>query len=212
MSAPTAPSKEKVFALFDRLKQKDADAMEELYADYSGSLYGQIVKLVPSQEVASELLQDVFVKIWQNIDSYDKSSGRPYTWMARIARNHTIDHLRSARAKRNHKTDELPDYVANSEHLSETPFIDGIGLRKVVGQLDENHRELIDFLYFREYTQSETAKALGIPLGTVKTRVRRAMQELRIFLKKDLQSPLFVLMAMSELLQNINHTFFLFWT
>jgi RNA polymerase sigma-70 factor (ECF subfamily) len=204
------PSRDKVFVLFDRIKRADATAMEELYADYSGSLYGQIIKLVSVEEVARELLQDVFIKVWQNIDSYDRNSGRPYTWMARIARNRAIDHLRSARSKRNHKTDELSDYVVNSEHLSATPFIDGIGLRKVVGQLDENHRELIEFLYFREYTQSETAKALDIPLGTVKTRARRAMQELRILLKNDLQSPLFALLVMGELLQNIN-TFFRFW-
>ncbi|PHI21126.1 RNA polymerase subunit sigma-70 [Lewinellaceae bacterium SD302] len=203
---------ERIFHLFEQLRSGSETAMGELYADYSSSLYGQVYKLVPREEEASELLQDVFVKIWQNIDSYDRNTGRPYTWMARIARNRAIDHLRSARSKRNEKTDGLPDYVTNHSRLAEEQFVDAIGLGKVVDQLDPKYRELIEFLYFREYTQSEASKALDIPLGTVKTRARKAMQELRQILQSEIRSPLLVLVALCELISKSLKIIFQAWT
>lgn len=161
--------------------------MEQLIKYYGGALHHHIKRIVTDDGPADEILQDVLLKVWVKIDSYNPGAGRPFTWMVRIARNQAIDYLRSAAAGKAAKTDAIPDYVTNSSKLSEELYIDHIGLKKVVDELKADHRILIEFLYFRGHSQSETAKALDIPLGTVKTRSRKAIQQLRNLLNKDIQ-------------------------
>lgn len=161
--------------------------MKQLYESYGGALYHLILKVVRREEIGSEVLQDVMLKIWDNIDSYDADKSRFFTWMARIARNSAIDALRSKRWKRDAKTDALPEYVNDSERHAEYGRTDSIGLRDLLTHLDEDHRKIIDLLYFQEYSQSEAAKELDMPLGTVKTRARRAILQLREYLKGDVR-------------------------
>ena len=161
--------------------------MRQLYDDYGGALYHLILKVVRREELGTEILQDVMLKIWENIDTYDAAKSRFFTWMARIARNAAIDALRSKRFKRDSKTDSLPEYVSNSERHAEYGRTDAIGLRSILEHLDEDHRKIIDLLYFQEYSQSEAAKELDMPLGTVKTRARRAIMQLREYLQGDLR-------------------------
>ena len=165
----------------------DKRAISLLYKNYSGALFGIITRTIPNQEVASEVLQDVFLKVWKNADKYDASKGRLFTWLAQITRNSTIDTLRSGKFQRGTKTDELDVVVSNNNAaLSEHLNIRDSGLKTVINQLDEKYQILIEYIYFKGYSQSEAAKELDIPIGTVKTRTRAAIKELRKSLGNEL--------------------------
>ncbi|HRG39222.1 MAG TPA: sigma-70 family RNA polymerase sigma factor [Bacteroidia bacterium] len=162
------------------LKSKDARAYNLLYDNYSAALFGVISKVVSAEEIAEDILQDVFVKIWKNIENYDASKGRLFTWMLNIARNASIDYSRSKQSKMDGKLQDLENsrYEVNKQNAlqSNTDFI---GVKEQVAKLKEDYRVLIDMLYFEGYTQEDAAKELNIPLGTVKTRVRAAIVKLR---------------------------------
>ncbi len=168
------------------LKQRDKEAIELLYEHYSPALYGMILRIIPNEALAQEVLQDVFVKIWNNADKYDADKGKLFTWLAQIARNAAKDALRSSQYKQDAKTDSLADNVGNDSSLSHNPRITDSGLRKTIDGLDEKYREIIDLLYFQGYSHSEAAKKLDIPIGTLKSRVRKAILELRKILGNEL--------------------------
>lgn len=172
---------------------RDDRAVAMLYQHYSGALYGIIARMIPAKEVAEEVLQDTFVKIWDNADRYDSSKGRLFTWLAQITRNATLDRVRSAGYRRVQKTDVLEPSVSNSEKMAEKMDIQDDGLKKVIGSLDEKYRTLIDYAYFQGYSQSEIAEELNLPLGTVKSRLRSAIISLRQILKNEIISILILL-------------------
>ena len=135
--------------------------------------------MVESDEAAEEILQNVFLKIWRNIDRYDATKGRFFTWMLNIARHASIDHLRSRQHKQNHQNQSLDAFVHLPEAGVETPGFDHLGLRELVHDLEDRQRQIIDLIYFKGHTQAEAAEALQLPLGTVKSRVRAALKVLR---------------------------------
>ncbi len=164
------------------LKQRQQDAFSYLYDHYSGSLYSIILNIVPDKDLASDVLQEVFIKIWKQIDSYDNFKGRLFTWMLNIARNASIDAVRSKGYQKSQKSKELTEnvyYAAGSTEIN----TDQIGLRKVVHNLKEDYRVLIELSYFEGFTQDEISKMLKIPLGTVKTRMRSALTHLKQVIK-----------------------------
>jgi len=164
------------------LKGGDEAALAELYDRYSAVLFGMLVRIVKRQELAEDLLQEVFVKVWKNIHSYDSAQGSLYTWMIRIARNLAIDKTRSKEfRKENRTTTEIVAYKSYGI-TSEIP-VDTIGLKEKVDQLKPEHRIIIDMLFLQGYTQQEAAEELALPLGTVKTRSRMALQQLRKLLE-----------------------------
>ena len=164
------------------LKQKQQHAFEYLYANYSGALYTVVLNVVKQTEPANDLLQEVFVKIWKQIDSYDNTKGRLYTWMLNIARNASIDVLRSKDYRNTQQNRELKDSVHESAGTTSINT-DNIGLRKLIHTLKEEYRTLLELSYFQGFTQDEISKALDIPLGTVKTRLRTALIQLRQTIK-----------------------------
>lgn len=166
--------------LVSLLKNKDIKAFDILYNNYSSSLFGVISRIIPAEEIAQDILQDVFVKIWKSTDMYDKSKGRLYTWMLNIARNSAIDYSRSKQFKSETKNQDIDNSVYEVNKQKSSSFnTDVIGLKEEVSKLKDDYRILIDLIYFKGFTQEETAKELNIPLGTVKTRVRAAIIELR---------------------------------
>lgn len=166
--------------LVSLLKNKDTVAFDVLYDNYSSSLFGIISRIIPAEEIAQDILQDVFVKIWKSIDMYDNTKGRLYTWMLNIARNTSIDYSRSKQFKSETKNQDIDNSVYEvNKQKSSTFNTDTIGLKEEVTKLKDDYRILIDLIYFKGFTQEETAKELNIPLGTVKTRVRAAIIELR---------------------------------
>lgn len=176
------------------LGQGDRQAITLLYKNYSGSLFGIVSRMIPSKEVAEEVLQDVFVKVWDNADKYDPTKGKLFTWLAQVTRNTALDKVRSAGYKKGQKTDNLETSVSVFETHADTSQIQDSGLRKVIESLDQHYRTLIDYAYFQSYSQSEIAEELNMPLGTVKTRMRAAMNELRNLLKNELIS-IFILLG-----------------
>lgn len=164
------------------LKEKHRHAFEYLYSNYSGALYTVILNVVKQTEPANDLLQEVFVKIWKQIESYDATKGRLYTWMLNIARNASIDVLRSKDFRNTQQNRELKDSVHEIAGTTQIN-IDNIGLRKLIHTLKEEYRTLLELSYFQGFTQDEISKALDIPLGTVKTRLRSALIQLRQTIK-----------------------------
>jgi len=161
------------------LQAKDTKAINLLTQNYAAALNGVVSRIIKDDELSKEVLQDVFVKIWQNAEKYQASKGRLFTWIVNIARNTAIDTLRSARYKKSSKTDELKPSISNNEKWAAESKIEDSGLRKVVSTLDKKQIQVIDLVYFQGYTHSEIAKEFDIPLGTVKSRLRLAMNELR---------------------------------
>ena len=165
------------------LTQRDTSALDYLYDHYSSALYSIILRIIRKEDMAEEVLQDVFLKIWDRIASYDSSKGRLFTWMLNIARNQAIDKTRSKEMSQRRKTDDIDDLVNKVDRKEASELqIEAIGLKELLTKLPEEQRFVIDHLYLKGYTQSELAEQFGIPLGTVKTRTRMALIELRVML------------------------------
>ena len=170
--------------LVSLLKSRDSKAFSYLYDNYSGSLYTIIAQLVDDIEISNDVLQEVFINIWRKIESYDPVKGRLFTWMLNIARNASIDTLRSRSYQNTQKNQSLQDNNDWPEAGKLTlASIDNIGLKEVLKRLKKEHRVLIDLAYFKGYTHEEIAQIEDIPLGTVKTRIRNALIQLRAYLK-----------------------------
>lgn len=166
--------------LITLLKQGDETAYSYLYDHYGAALYGVILQMVKRQEVAEDILQEVFLKIYRSIDRYEDSKGRLYTWMIQIAKNTAIDTIRSKDFRKSQKIQMLENNVNdNTTENSNATYVDHLGLDKVLSSLNKDQRKVIDLAYFNGYTQKEIAQELEVPLGTVKTRVRNALIELR---------------------------------
>jgi len=168
--------------LVQLLKQRSQHVFSYLYDNYSGALLTIIRNIVNDEELANDVLQEVFIKVWKQIESYDSSKGRLFTWMLNIARNASIDTIRSKGYQNSRQNRELTEDVYTAGGTSETKT-DEIGLRKLVHGLKEEYKVLVELSYFQGYTQDEIAKMLGIPLGTVKTRLRTALIQLRDIIK-----------------------------
>ncbi len=163
--------------LLKGLQAHEEHAYSYLYDHYSKALFAVILPFVQKQEVAEDILQEVFVKIWQNISSYNESKGRLYTWMLNVTRNHTIDRTRSKDFNNQSRTTALP---ANAnDNTDNNSRIADVGLRKTLSNLPGESRMLLELSYFQGYTHDEIAQLTGLPLGTIKTRIRNTIIKLR---------------------------------
>ncbi len=164
--------------LVSLLRDRREEAFAYLYDHYSGALYAVISSLISDQSLAADVLQEVFINIYRKIEMYDAARSRLYTWMLNIARNAAIDMLRSKGFRQMKQNREVIDPVYEQSD-SGTPQVDHIGMREMLGQLKEELRQVLDLAYFSGYTQEEISGMLNIPLGTVKTRVRTGLKQLR---------------------------------
>lgn len=171
-------------SLVEAMKQGKADAYAQLYDQYSRTLYGVICKIVKEEEFAPDVLQDSFVKIWKNINSYSPQKSTLFTWILNISRNTAIDFIRSKNYKAGKQNQNIEDSVdmLGAQH-ADSMNINTIGIKDTALGLNEKYSIIIEKLYFEGYTQEEAAEELGIPLGTLKTRTRTALAELRKILK-----------------------------
>ncbi len=166
------------------LQSRDKSAFEYLYDNYSAALFGIIFKMLENRELAEDVLQEAFVKIWKNFSNYDSGKGRLFTWMLNITRNLTIDTIRSKGYKKQAKIQSSENAVDNiSTNTNTAASFDAIGIRKHLTLLKNDQKQIIDLAYFGGFTQDEISKQLDIPLGTVKTRMRTAIIELRKILR-----------------------------
>jgi RNA polymerase sigma factor (sigma-70 family) len=143
-------------------------------------LFGVIFRIVKKETVAEEVLQDVFIRIWDRFNNYDASKGKLFTWMLNIARNQAIDKTRSKEISKEQKTRGIENVVSKiDDEAYIEQRIEGIGVKEILKNLSEEQKFVVEYLYFQGYSQSELAEEFNIPLGTVKTRLRLAMQQLR---------------------------------
>lgn len=163
--------------LIIQLQSGNETALSQLYDMYSGSLYGLILKIVNDEELAQDILQDCFVKIWKKATSYSSSKGSIFTWMLNICRNKSIDELRKIERTRTGQDNLMRENVYSNTGMETN--ISAIGLEDHIAKLPEEQQIILKYIYFKGYTQQEVSDELGIPLGTVKTRARSAVQELR---------------------------------
>jgi len=142
------------------------------------------MQILNDVDLSNDVLQEVFVNIWRKIESYDSIKGRLFTWMLNITRNAAIDVLRSKSYQNSQKNQSISeqsefDIGGKTSQLN----VDNIGVRKVLEKLKVEQRVLIELAYFKGYTHEEIAEIESIPLGTVKTRIRSALIQLREHLK-----------------------------
>ncbi|WP_184550732.1 RNA polymerase sigma factor [Mucilaginibacter sp. FT3.2] len=162
------------------LRNHEKVAVEALYDMYSSSLYGVISRIVIDTAVAEDILQETFVKIWHSFSSYSTEKGRLFTWMVNIARNLAIDKIRSKDFKNQNKNQEIENNVTFIDEQRNTVYKPELmGVKDLVQTLKPDQKSIIDLVYFKGYTHVEAAEELGIPLGTIKTRLRMGIQELR---------------------------------
>ncbi|WP_158825518.1 RNA polymerase sigma factor [Mucilaginibacter lacusdianchii] len=166
--------------LISALRRHEKVAAEALYDMYSASLYGVIFRIVNDTTTAEDVLQEVFVKIWNSAGSYSADKGRLFTWMLNIARNLAIDKIRSKDFKNQFKNQELENNVGYIDlHNSTVYKPELLGVKDLVETLRPEQKSILDLIYFKGYTHTEAAEELGIPLGTIKTRLRTAILQLR---------------------------------
>lgn len=162
------------------LRHREKIAVEALYDMYSASLFGVISRIINDTAVAEDVLQDTFVKIWNSFSSYSSEKGRLFTWMVNIARNLAIDKIRSKDYKNQGKNQELENNVTFIDEQRNTAYKpELLGIKELVETLKPEQKSILDLVYFKGYTHVEAADELGVPLGTIKTRLRMAIIQLR---------------------------------
>ncbi|GAA0751998.1 RNA polymerase sigma factor [Psychroflexus lacisalsi] len=163
-----------------QLKQKNEVAFSQIYDMYSENIFGIINTIVKDAEIAEEVLQDVFIKVWDKSDSYSSEKGRFFTWLLNISRNAAIDKVRSKAYKNKRKNSDFDDFsFFIKDDMDLDSISDGYGIKKFVDKLKPMCVKLIDLLFFKGYTQKEASETLEIPLGTVKSRNRTCLNSLR---------------------------------
>jgi len=177
-------------ALLGRVAQGDRRGFEELYDRFSGVLFSTAYRVLNNQDAAEDVLQDVFIQIWEKAPLYDPSRGKPMTWAITLTRNKAIDRLRSTQ-RRGRLQEELVQESQTSEQFDARSSFDAAStsdtnklVHEAIQKLSKDQREAIELAFFSSLTQTEISERLKLPLGTVKARIRRGMMRL-----KELLSP-----------------------
>ena len=159
------------------LKDGDKKAITLLYENYADALYGVIKKVISDDDTAQDVLQESFVKIWRYAKKYDASKAKLFTWLYRIAYNSAIDKVRSFKNKQDKEVliETSSVYKITSNELNQ----DVLDLRKHLGAIDEKYQIVINALFFEGMTQQEASEELSIPLGTIKSRLKIGLRELK---------------------------------
>jgi RNA polymerase sigma-70 factor, ECF subfamily len=173
--------------LIRRIVARDETAVAELYDRHSRMIYSLILRILRSPADAEDVLQEVFVRVWTRGETYDERLGSPAAWLARIARNRAIDRFRSKRSRPEiEPVGETPTFETmpstnpgdNPEALTADMATSG-AIRQAIAALPEAQRTLIEAAFFEGYTHQELAARFGVPLGTVKTRIRTGLISMR---------------------------------
>jgi RNA polymerase sigma-70 factor (ECF subfamily) len=169
--------------LIERLRARDATALGELYDRYGGVVYSIILRIARDTATSEDLTQEVFLRVWNRIPTFDMERGSLSTWMLTIARHSAIDFLRSRGGKQSRLSVSLdgmerPIAGGNAETELQSST-DAKKVRAAMARLEPKHRELLELAYFDGLSQTEMAEKLELPLGTVKTWVRSALRQLR---------------------------------
>lgn len=158
------------------LAEKDDKAISLLYENYGDTLFGVAYKVVKDEDLAQDILQESFIKIWKKADTYDASKAKLFTWLFRIVRNTAIDKLRSVTNKSDKEIQiDVSDVYnvgvkgINPEHLD---------IQENLDKIEDKYRIVLEALFFEGMTQQEASDELEIPLGTIKSRLKIGLREL----------------------------------
>ena len=168
--------------LIRKIKNGEKEGISLLYDRYARLLLGVVTRIIGDKETAEDILQEVFVKVWKNIGQYDSQKSKFYTWLINISRNTALDKTKTRYFQHSDKIQSFNPVVHTNkgeekgEAVTPAELID---VQDHVAKLDKEYREVLDMVYFNGYTQNETAKKLNIPLGTVKTRIRKGLKAMR---------------------------------
>jgi RNA polymerase sigma-70 factor (ECF subfamily) len=183
--APQEDARAEEFDLLRRIAQRERSAFEDLYSRYVNILYASALKFVKEDADAQDVVQDVFIQIWDKAKLYDPAKGKPLTWALTLTRNRAIDRIRAIQ-RRTRLRDEFEQETFVDESAGVREALSGVDasekgqiLRKAVSQLSPQQKKVIELAYFGGLTQTEIAEKLGEPLGTVKARARRGLLKLK---------------------------------
>jgi RNA polymerase sigma-70 factor (ECF subfamily) len=171
--------------LIGQIAQAKSEAVRVLYRRYGRLVYSLALHLVGDRPAAEEITQDVFLRVWEKAGTYDPGKAKVITWLSRIARNRAIDVLRRRYTRGEHER-EAWQYLKLGAELADQDPIRSVELsrqreevRAAVAALPVNQQRALSMAFFQGFTHQQIAEKLGEPLGTVKTRIRDAMQKLR---------------------------------
>ncbi len=173
--------------LLRQIADGDEEALSSLYDRYKSILFSLILRILHSQPEAEDILQDVFIQVWNKAGDFDEARGRPFTWLATLSRSRAIDRLRQLGSRERTATEASRDAVdvlvdAEDDAIrSEQSEV----VHSALAELPEEQRRTLLLAYFEGLTQTEIAAKLNTPLGTVKTRMRSGMMKLRELLGKQ---------------------------
>ena len=177
---------EKERNLLERIALKDEKSFADLYDRYSRIIFSLALKIVKNREDAEEILQVVFLQIWDKASSFDKEKGNVYSWIITMTRNKAIDKIRSKATRTENQNITLNEQLVYNIKYYGNLTIDAVTaseradfVKNALSRLSDEHKSVIDLAYFNGLTQTEISEELGIPLGTVKTRMRQAMIKLQ---------------------------------
>lgn len=177
---------EELIDLLDRVSRRDAPAFKQLYDQCSSKLFGLAIRIVDNRSWAEEVLQDAFLVIWRTAPDYRESLSPPMAWMGLIVRSRGLDFLRRRVSQRGHLTQALDDTMTDTlTHDTPSPMDtaqaseQARALHECLRQLENRQREVVSLAYVRDLSHSELAAQLQLPLGTIKTWIRRGLEQLR---------------------------------
>lgn len=167
--------------LLHAVARGDEVALARLYDGYRVILFGLMLRILHSRQEAEDVLQEVFLQVWNRASDFDEARGRPFTWLVTMARSRAIDRLRSLGSRERVAQNAAREVIEETSDAIEDAIRaeEGRVVRHALQELPEEQRRVLEFAYFEGLTQSEVAKRLETPLGTVKTRMRSGMTKLR---------------------------------
>ena len=184
-TAPEPDDRAVELDLLARITKRERVAFEELYTRYSNILYATAMKFLKEDADAQDVVQDVFIQIWDKAKLYDPAKGKPLTWALTMTRNRSIDRIRAIQRRTRLRDDFEKETVAD-ESAGIREALSGVDaseknqiLRDAVQRLSPEQRKVIELAFFGGLTQNEVANRLGEPLGTVKARARRGLMKLK---------------------------------
>lgn len=163
--------------IVELLQERNEKAISLLYDNYADTLLGVAYKVVRDEELAQDVLQESLVKIWKKADSYDPTKAKLFTWLFRITRNTAIDKLRSANTKSDKEIQmDVSDVYSLGVESIRPEFMD---VQENLDKIEDKYQIVLDALFFQGMTQQEASDELKIPLGTIKSRLKIGLRELR---------------------------------
>jgi RNA polymerase sigma factor (sigma-70 family) len=184
--AATAEAREALRAAMARLADGDRSALEEIYRATRVKLFGICLRILGDRKEAEDALQDVYINLWQRADRYDPARASPIAWLAAFARNRAIDRLRMGKVRAGAVSVEEAAPLADEAPLAEALLIDlerNAQIHTCLGSLDERTRTHIRAAFFEGQTYAQLADQAGVPLGTMKSWIRRGLMRLRVCLE-----------------------------